>query len=266
MPEMTMAEMKDDIERRGALEGAEVLARLHPVAPENRPFFIDHTLEYEHRSFVVRHATHGSRARPQYRRAALQPCSPAALQPCSRSFLRPGGGASQRPLRRSYAPRPRPKRRARGARGGGRDARQTAPLQIASAPVDKLILAMREALGKFAVVSCGRDATKFPEWCKTAWADMLRSCGFSFKRMAAPPAQVPRTLVRGYGANALHFPSSAMWYENAQEDWEGLIQDYANPSRVFERWMRARRARQTASGQSEPMPTFDEAQGVRTSA
>ena len=153
-----------------------------------------------------------------------------------------------------------------GRGGGGREARQTAPLQIASAPVDKLIPAMREALGKFAVVSCGRDATKFPEWSKTAWADMLRSCGFSFKRMAAPPAQVPRTLVRGYGAHALHFPPSSMGYENAQEDWEGLIKDYATPSRVYERWMRARRAQQTASGQSEPMPTFDEAQGVRTSA
>ena len=83
--------MKDEIEQRGALEGAEVLARLHPVAPENRPFFIDHTLEYEDRSFVVRHATHATRPTDpaRDRSTAVQPCNPAALQPCSPAALQP---------------------------------------------------------------------------------------------------------------------------------------------------------------------------------
>ena len=55
-----MAEIRAEIVEGSALEGAEVLARLHPVAPENRPFFIDHTLAYEDRSFVVRRARLGS--------------------------------------------------------------------------------------------------------------------------------------------------------------------------------------------------------------
>ena len=59
----TMAEIRAEIVDGAALEGAEVLARLHPVEPEKRPFYIDHTLDYADRSFVVRRARLGSRAR-----------------------------------------------------------------------------------------------------------------------------------------------------------------------------------------------------------
>ena len=227
MPEMTMAEMKADIEQRGALEGAEVLARLHPVAPENRPFFIDHTLAYEDRSFVVRRARLGSHS------------------PDPRSQASHARGARGR--------------RERGASGG-------ALLQMASARVDKLIPAMKEALGKFAAVSCGPNSRTFPEWAKICWADFLRSFGFSFKRMAAAPPQVPKTLTRGYGLCALHFSKDTLWYENAQGEWKRLAEDYANPRRVFERVMRSRRAQAAATGRNVPMDPYEDAEGVRTSA
>ncbi len=60
MPEMTMAEMKDDIERRGALEGAEVLARLHPVAPENHSDSADASGSLSHSTSSTVAAAEGS--------------------------------------------------------------------------------------------------------------------------------------------------------------------------------------------------------------
>jgi len=134
---------------------------------------------------------------------------------------------------------------------------------MASARVDKIIPAMKEALGKFAAVSCGPNSKTFPEWSKICWADFLRSFGFSFKRMAAAPPQVPRTLTRGYSLCALHFTRDTLWYENAQSEWQRLAEDYANPRRVFERVMRSRRAQAAATGQPVPMDPYEDAEGVR---
>jgi hypothetical protein len=134
---------------------------------------------------------------------------------------------------------------------------------MASARVDKLIPAMKEALGKFAAVSCGPNSKAFPEWSKICWADFLRSFGFSFKRMAAAPPQVPRTLTRGYSLCALHFTRDTLWYENAQSEWQRLAEDYANPHRVFERVMRSRRAQAAATGRPVPMDPYEDAEGVR---